>query len=210
MAFKIRKVEELAEDEGKTVKATLAWLAKMGVPVIDQFYDQGALDAIAKEPKTSNIGKAVKNAFTLAPTDGVGAMKACADLVDLDITRHHTRRTHYLTLRNKKGHRRICKVYTTARAATDAAVSTFNLRGFLDPKEVASHFLFVCYDGPVMWALSRKQLAALHKVAKEKAASTDIARIPKRFRSHKTGALTLYLDPGIEKYVLSSAAQLSL
>lgn len=210
MAFELKTVDELAEEEGKSVKATKAYLAKMGVREIGGYFDAGSLEAIKREPKLSNTGKKVKSNFTLAPTDGLGAMKHCIDMVNLDITRHMTRRTHYLTLRNGKGRRSTVKVYTTHLASTDEAVSRFTLTGFLNAGELATHYVFICYKGPLMWALSRKQLVALHQSVKAAPASSDLARIPKNKGSHPTGCMMLYLDPGIEKYVLTNAKQLGM
>ena len=70
--------------------------------------------------------------------------------------------------------------------------------------------MFICYEGPIAWILSRKQLAALHAKVKKSAGASDICRIPKPHRSHPHGAITLYLDPGQENYLLTKATQIGL
>jgi len=128
MPFSLKTVEDLAEVQDMTVAEAKKHLQKLNVPVIGGYYDQGSLDAIQSEPKGTNIGKKAKNFWTLAPTDGVGAFKACLDKVDLDMTRHLNRRGNWLWVRNARKHRREIKVYTTSRASGSWKTSTFSMR----------------------------------------------------------------------------------
>lgn len=210
MPFSLRKVEDLAEELGKTPKQVQQLLASKQVPVKGGYFDAGALESVNKEPDVTNIKAKSKDKFTMSPTDGIGAMKAVLDKANVDITRHMQRRANYLTCRNAKGQRQQIKVYTTQRARGDWHTATFNLRGFLSEGEPATHFMFICYEGPIAWILSKKQLAALHAKVKKAASASDMCRIPKQHRSHPHGALTLYLDPSQENYLLSKAGQIGL
>ena len=211
MPFSLRTVDDLAEAQSISVADTKKYLAKRQVPIIGGYFDQGALDAVESEPKGTNIGKAAKNLFTLAGTDGVGAMKHTLDKVDLDIVRHLTRRGNLLTLRNKDKHRRQVKVYTTQRSTGSWSCSTFSMRGFLKTDgSQPDYYMFICFQGPVAYALSRKQLVALYRKVKKSAAASDMCRIPKALKDHPNGALSLYLSPDQESYLLTSSKQLGL
>ena len=210
MPFQLKKVDALAEELGKSVPDTLKFLAQHYVPHRGGFFDQGALDSVMAEPKLTNIKTKTKNSFTLSPTDGLGAMKHVLDGANLDITRHLTRRANFLTVRNARGHRTQIKVYTTQRTHGEYDTATFSMRGFLAESDAVRYFMFICYEGPIAWVLSRKQLLALYTKVQKSPTSSDICRIPKLHAAHPTGAITLYLDPGQEAYLLTKASQLGL
>ena len=84
MTFRLRALEDLVEELGTQAKA-IALLKEAGAALVHGMFDQGALDAFNAEPKTTNVGKSSKTAFTVAPTDGVGAFKAVLDPLELDV-----------------------------------------------------------------------------------------------------------------------------
>jgi hypothetical protein len=208
MPFQLRHIDELADELGKS-KAQRT-LDDAGIRIINGYYDHGALDALRHEPKATNIGKRSKGIWTLAETDGVGAMKAVLDRVNLDIVRHLYHSTNYLTVRNKRGKRRQVKVYSTSRARTQWQIARFSCSGFLD-STAPSYYMFICYEGPIAWTLSQRQLIAIHKKCKAQGGrASDGFHIPKSKLGHKRGMLHLSLEAGDEQYLLTSAKQLGL
>jgi hypothetical protein len=161
MPFQLRHIDDLAEELGSAAKAKSA-LVSADVRVINGFYDHGALEAVFAEPKATNVGRAKKNLFTLSETDGIGAIKHCLDKVDLDIVRHLYHGTNFITARNAKGKRRRMKVYSASRTRTQWQIAYFQCTGFLDHRN-PGYYLFVCYEGPIAWAMSRNDLIAMHK-----------------------------------------------
>lgn len=209
MAFRLKSIEVHAEDTGATVKEARLALEKAGVSHVGGYFDEGALLAISAEPTLTNIATTKKNLWTIADTDGIGAIKHVADKVNLDIVRHMTRHSQFVTFRNARGFRKQVKVYTTQRARGDLFSARFSLRGFLRP-DVPTHYLFMCYQGPLGWVLSHKQLIALHTKVTRKPDSSEIAHVSRALRSHPSGAITLFLDSGAESLLFTSAKQLGL
>jgi hypothetical protein len=209
MPFLLRKLDDLAEERTQSPAQVKRYLDKLSIPSVGGYFDQGALEAVEAEPKCSNIKSASKDKFTIAPTDGIGAMKAILDKANVDIVRHLCRKANFLTVRNSHGHRQQVKVYCTQHARGEWKTATFSVRGFLR-QEQADHFMFICFQGPIAWGMSRKQLIALHSKVKKSANASDVCRIPKGLAAHPTGALTLYLDPSQEAYLLTNQKQIGL
>ena len=209
MAFRLVALEAHAEDTGKTLSEVKAELGKLGISHIGGFFDFGALEAALAEPNTTNIKAKKKDRWTIAHTDGIGAIKHVADNVNLDIVRHLTRHSQFVTFRNAKGQRRQVKVYTTQRARGEFVTARFTLRGFLSENH-PSHYLFMCYEGPRGWVMSHKQLVALHTKVLKRPDSSEIASISRKSRSHPTGAINLFLDAGEEALLFTSAKQIGL
>lgn len=211
MAFQLKTLEAHAEEHGQTVTELKTELGKLGINHVGGYFDVGALEAVLAEPGTTNIKAKKKDRWTIAETDGIGAIKHVADKANLDIVRHVTRHSQFVTFRNSKGGRRQVKVYTTQRARGEFVTARFTLRGFLDTdRQQPSHFLFMCYQGPIGWILSHKQLIALHAKVLKRPESSEIASIPRKLRSHPTGAIHLFLDAGEESLLFTSAKQIGL
>ncbi len=211
MPFQLRHVDDLAEEVGGKAKAQKA-LAACGVRVVNGYYDQGAIDAMEAEPKTTNIGKKARNAWTLAETDGVGAIKHCVDKTGLDLVRHLYHSTNYVTLRNKRGKRRQLKVYSSSRARTQYQIARFSITGFLS-ETAPSHYLFVCYEGPIAWTIDRRKLVAIHRKCKSNGGSLADGygfHIPKDQLSHKAGKLVLALEAADEEFLFVRPSQVGL
>jgi hypothetical protein len=211
MPFQLRHIDDLAEELGSAAKAKSA-LVSADVRVINGFYDHGALEAVFAEPKATNVGRAKKNLFTLSETDGIGAIKHCLDKVDLDIVRHLYHGTNFITARNAKGKRRRMKVYSASRTRTQWQIAYFQCTGFLDHRN-PGYYLFVCYEGPIAWAMSRNDLIAMHKKCLKHGGylEGDFGfSIPKSKLSHKTGTLRCSFEAADETHLLTSKRQLGL
>jgi hypothetical protein len=154
--FEMRAVDELAELLGG-VAAAKKELKKRGVQVWEGMYNHGAYTAFEAEPKRSNLNGPKKELSTLAETDGLGAMKSLLDSIGLDITLHQYHRTNWLMLRNAEGSREHVKVYVTQRFANRHGRASFVASGFLTP-QASAHYMFVCFEGPRAWVMSRRKL----------------------------------------------------
>jgi hypothetical protein len=161
VAFQLREVKDLAEELGSLAEAR-AKLKLRGIEIWDGYYNHGAYLAVDSEPDTTNIRKSIKKYWTLAPTDGVGAIKHLIDAIGLDITLHQWHQTNWVMVRNERGQRQQVKVYSTQRYTNRHGRANFGVSGFLTPQAPA-YYMFVCYEGPRAWVVPRKQLIGLHK-----------------------------------------------
>lgn len=202
--FYLRHIEDLAEDMAGVGNAK-KYLAKLAIPVVEGYYDQGAVDAIEAEPETTNIGKKAKLAWTLAETDGVGAMKHVLDRVNLDLVRHLHRRVSYVTVRNKAGKRRSAKVHTSSYMGTRSGRALFRLTGFLDPLS-PSHYMLLCYDGPIAWAIKKTEAKTLYEEAKKKKGT--VATLPSKQPPY--GTMLVRLSAEDSQWLLTSPRRFDL
>lgn len=211
MPFRLRHIDDLTDEVGTKQKAE-ELLRAADIRVVNGFFDDGALHAVFAEPKATNIGRKAKDRWTIAETDGIGALKAVLDRVGLDIVRHLYHATNYLTVRNGKGRRRRCKVYSASRTHTQWQVAKYSVTGFLDPTQ-PSYYLFICYEGPIAWALSRQQLRTLHTRCLENEGvhpQVPNVSIPVKKMAHPRGCLSIGLEASDERYLLQAAKQLGL
>lgn len=158
--FELRRVVQLAEEVGG-MTAAKRMLAEAGVPIMDGLYNHGALEAVKLEPATTNIGSANKAMWTLAENDGLGAVKRLMDRLDLDITHHQYHHTNWIVLRNAEGRRQQVKMYCSARSTRRNGAVYFGVSGFLG--EGPPLYLFMCYQGPMAWVMTRRDLMSLHR-----------------------------------------------
>lgn len=216
--FRLRSIDELAEECGSLAKAT-ALLKEAGTPVIFGMYDSGALIALQNEPQQTNVGKKTKAAWTLAPTDGLGAIKALVDPLELDIVRHLYRRTNYVTLRNSSNKRQQVKVYCINSANPQSGNASFSLTGFLREGSSA-YYLLVCFDGrgaeeeetvngPRAWALSRAQAQTMHRAAVKSGGESGGAKVGRESLDDLNGRMRLTLGTD-SQFALTEAKQLGL
>lgn len=205
--FKLRRVDDLAEELGSLTKA-MAALREAGVLPMFGMYDVGALDALQAEPKQSNIGKNAKNTWTLSPTDGIGAIKAVLDPLDVDIVRHLYRRTHYITIRNGAGKRQQVKLYCVNSKHPKSGNASFSMTGFLRETS-AAYYMMMCFEGPTAWALSRGQATAMHKAALKNGGEGVGVRIGPEAMEDLNGRMRVTFAPD-SQYLLTEAKQLGL
>lgn len=211
MPFQLRHVEDLAEDLGGKAKAQRV-LAASGVRIVNGYYDHGAIEALNAEPKATNIGKKTRNAWTLAETDGIGAIKHCLDKAGLDLVRHLYHSTNYVTVRNKRGQRRQLKVYSASRTRTQYQIARYSITGFL-PSTAPAHYMFICYEGPIAWVIDRRKLMSVHAQCKKNGGYLPDGfgfNIPKSKLTHKTGVLCLSLEAADEEFLFVRASQVGL
>jgi hypothetical protein len=223
MAFQLRDVKELAEEVGGSAKAK-ALLSKAGLHVMDGFYNHGAFEAITHyEPTESNIGRSATSSalWTISPHDGIGAIKSLIDKLNLDITHHQYHQTNYVVLRNKRKQRLQVKIYSTAYYCSRHERARFSVSGFTT-NMAPPVYMFACFQGPVAWVVTRKQLASIHnKCWKSKDSSIEIEhtvgdrsivttfRIPKGRKKKGRGYLTCTFHPQ-DSYRLLRAKQFNL
>lgn len=207
MTFRLRALEDLVEELGTQAKAT-ALLKEAGAALVHGMFDQGALDAFNSEPKTTNVGKSSKSAFTIAPTDGVGAFKAVLDPLELDIVRHLYLRSNFLTVRNAKRQRAQLKVYCISSGHPRTGNASFTLNGFLR-EDAPQYFMLIVFDQVRAWVMSKQQAQLLHKATVKAGGKTDTATVKKADLDDLNGRMRVTL--GMESdYLLTSAKQLGL
>lgn len=205
--FKLRSFEELAEELGSPAKAT-ALLKEAGAPLVHGMFDQGALDAMSAEPSVSNTGKKTKNSWTIAATDGLGAIKSVIDELDLDIVRHVYRGTNYITVRNARNQRAQLKVYCIGHAHPRTGNATFNLTGFLREGS-AQFYMLMSFEGPQAWILSRTQAHALHKAAVKAGGESGGAKVSHRDLDDLNGKMRVTFSVDSD-YLFKAAKQIGL
>lgn len=210
MAFELRHIDDLAEEVGGLTKARKL-LKDAGINVVGGFYDHGAVQALFAEPSESNIGARKKNKWTIAETDGIGAIKHVLDRVDLDIVRHLYHSTNYLTVRNAKGRRRHLKVYSTAYMQVRSERASFTLTGYLSP-DAPNYYLLVCYDGPIAWAVKRRELVEIDKVIRKQGFYNDLGGWSQSQRNgeHPHGQIQARLGAVHVEWLLADKRRLDL
>lgn len=161
MSFELRDIAELAEELGG-LTAAKAELKRRGIELWDGFYNHGAYQSVLVEPKATNITAKQKQYWTLSEIDGIGAIKQLSDSLGLDIVLHQFHQTNWVMLRNARGQRQQVKVYSTQRYMNRHGRAQFTVAGFLTG-QAPGYYMFMCYEGPRAWVVTRKQLIGLHK-----------------------------------------------
>lgn len=197
MSFELRSVDELAELLGGMAVAKRE-LKKRGVPLWEGMYNHGAYTAFEAEPKRSNLQEETKRFSTLAETDGFGAMKNLLDRIGLDITLHQYHRTNWLMLRNMEGARQHVKVYVTQRFANRHGRASFVASGFMTPQAPA-HYMFVCFEGPRAWVMSRRKLTHWYNKVFRKNGKHERQEIVKPVSDDPEGIRTTFNIPLFDK-----------
>jgi len=205
--FKLRSINDLAEELGSLAKATAA-LKEAGISPMFGMYDMGALEALANEPKQTNVGKSAKNSWTLAPTDGLGAIKAVLDPLEVDIVRHLYRRSNYITVRNGNGKRQQLKLYCINSKNPKTGNASFTMTGFLRETS-APYYMLMSFEGPTAWVLSRAQAAALHRAALKNEGIGVNVRVGREAMEDLNGRMRVTMTSD-SQYLLSEAKQLGL
>lgn len=186
-------LEELTTEQG-TKKKALAYLQSAGIPVIHGYFDADRLVAhkayLAQEPKFS---KAETLEWGLAPTHGIGAIKACTDAVGLRITAHYLRGSNAFDLVNAKGQKRHVKLHYTNRMQSDGK-ATFTFTNFLVNEQVEI-YAGCAFEGPTIWTIQRSRLIhywnrLLKKEEGIKDGSTYL-RANRLARKHPGGKITI-------------------
>jgi hypothetical protein len=202
MALRLRKVELLAKELSKDVNDAINMLANKGIKVVDGYYDQFLFDAILKEPA---IRSQQRLEWGLSHRLGIGAVKSLLDPLGLRITVHDCKRAQYLMLKKGTEHS-----YVKWQYANSSGVKTrtclFQTLGFVDD-EKQDHYLFVCFDGPFGWVLSRKQLISTWNTLRADGEVTSFS-IPKKYAEHAGGALQIRFNIDTSKYELKNTKQL--
>ena len=176
--IRLRQVEDLAKEIKRDQKQTLAHLNELGVKVIDGFFDSVRFEAAVSEPQWL---REKRNAWSLSPRVGLGAIKHLLDPLGVIMVEHECRGSQYLMLRragpsiaanaSKKttagtglGTQKVlCKLYYRGAFLSTRAHKTaaFDIHNFLRADAPAT-YLGVCFEGPMMWAFSKRELVSVH------------------------------------------------
>lgn len=209
MSRQMQSVRDLAAVVGGMPEAR-ALLAQAGISAVGDLYDSSALEAMRREPLNTNIGRKKKDRFTLAETDGIGAMKAVCDAADLDIVRHVYCGMNYLTVANAKKQRRVVKVYTRARMGLIEKHADFTICGFLR-EDAPKYYMLMCFEGPIAWVIKQTDLVKAWSKLSAGGLPEDYLSCPRQ-RSEiqsRSGIIRAHMKID-DRFVLKSPKQLDL
>ncbi len=131
-----------------------ALLMDAQIPVISGYFDKDRLDAVLAMPKEL---RSKRLEWNLSPTHGIGAVKACVDQANLNLSAHYLNRRNAIDITDKKGNTRLCKMYYVNKASQENTVATFTLKNFLDD-DPTTYYALCALCIPAMWIFSNKEL----------------------------------------------------
>jgi len=155
---KLFSLKKLAENVNGLSEAKLL-LADADIPVIEGYFDADRLDAVMSMPKEL---RSKRLEWSLASTSGLGAVKACIDKAELNLSAHYLDRRNSLDITNKKGKTRHVRMHYTNQTSQENSVATFNLQNFID-HHPDTYYALCALGIPAMWVFSNAQLRAIHK-----------------------------------------------
>lgn len=153
-ATRLININELAKQVGSR-KQAMSLLRKSGIPVLDGFYDDKLLTAVAS---ADTKHPSHKQNWGLSPLMGLGAVKSVLDSVKADILVHEQMgQTQHLVLTAGRGNtKRRLKLHRRSRQEGHLGTH-FQVRNFFRD-DCPTRFLMVNSDEQTAWVITRVQL----------------------------------------------------
>jgi hypothetical protein len=214
--IRLRSVSDLAAELKVSPKAAQQRLSDLGIRVIGDMFDQIRFEAALAEPQWL---RDKRNAWTLTPRTGLGAVKHILDPLGVVMVEHECRGAQYLMLRRMVGPARnrlsgvkvFCKMYYKGQFVSDkkhtAAFDIVNFMGDSAPRI----YLGMCFEGPMLWAFDTAQLCKIYRKLLKSDTGSEIAGVSanRDMRSRELGGIHALVDDK-SPWLLTNASQLGL